>query len=781
MKSVKGFFGSMFGGSRQKDDSPAERPVESHSSAEVPSSRGKIEVGNRIGGDYEVYQILGGEGKSGMGAVYVCYHHEHRTVYALKTFQDKYLSSDEMKKSFKREALAWTHLERHPYIVRAIGVVELDNRLYIVLEFIAPDDGGRNTLTHYLQSPISLRQALEWSIQFCYGMEHAVSRGVSPHQDIKPDNIMIRRDGTVKITDFGLAKLWDQAETIADWREMAEGTPPGLSFLRVSDGKAVVGTLPWMSPEQFEGNADIRSDIYSFGIVLYQMANRGKLPFSAQTVEGYYQAHKNTPVPRFNTKLFPVIEQCLQKSPDARYRDFEELRKDLEKLYRAETGEAPPPIPEGPILEAEEHFNKGVSFRNLGLLDDAIKEYREAVQIKPDYAGAHYNLGIVLKDKGLFNDAIQEYREALRIKTDFSEAHYGLGVVLKDKGLLDDVIEEYREALRIKTDFSEAHIGLGSALRDKGLIDDAIEEFRETVRIKPGYAEAHYSLGVVLVDKGLFDDAIEEYREALRIKSHYAEAHYNLGIVLKDKGLLDDAIHEYREALRIKPDLAETHSGLGSALKDKDLLDDALKEYREALKIKTDYAEAHYNFGIALKDKGLIDDALKEYREALRIKPDFVEAHLGMGVAFKDKGLFDDAIEEFREALRIKSHYAEAHYNLGIVLYHDKGLFNDGIEEYREAVRIKPDYAEAHANLGIAFYDKSLLDDAIQECREALRIKPDYTEVHYILGAALYAKGLFDEAIEAFQIFIKYAPPQYPQEVVEQARQLIREMEGGRR
>jgi len=509
MKSFKDFFGSMFRGSRRNGYSFAP-PVE------VPRHTGKIEVGDRIGGQYEVYRILGGEGKSGMGIVYVCYDHEHRTIDALKTFQDKYLSSEEMKKSFKREALAWTHLERHQYIVQAIGVLELDYRLFIALEFIAPDDEGRNTLTHYLQSPISLRQALEWSIQFCYGMEYAASRGITPHRDIKPDNIMITSDGTVKITAFGLARLWDEVETIADWKEMAEDASHGLSFLQLSDGRAVAGTPPWMAHEQFEGNADIRSDIYAFGIVLYQMLNEGRLPFSAQSVKGYYRAHKSTPVPRLDTKLFPIIERCLQKNPDDRYQDFEDLRRDLEELYQAETKEAPPTPPVKIELKAGEHYNKGLSFHHLGLLGDAIREYREALRIKPDYAGAYNNLGAALHDKGLLNKAIREYKEALRIEPDFAGAHYNLGLVLAEKGLFDDAIKEYREALRIKPDLAEARNYLGIALGAKGLPDDAIREYREALRIKPDYVDAHVGLGAARDDVGAFDEFVEAFQNYIK-------------------------------------------------------------------------------------------------------------------------------------------------------------------------------------------------------------------------------------------------------------------------
>ena len=167
-----------------------------------------MEIGYRIAGRYEIHRILGGEGKTGMGIVYVCYDHEFEEVIALKTFQDKYLASKQMKDSFKKEALSWIHLEQYPYIVRALWVQELDCRMFVASDFIAPDEQDRNTLTHYLTSTISLKQALTWAIQFCYGMEYACSRGVTPHRDIKPDNIMMTKDGTLKITDFGLAGVW---------------------------------------------------------------------------------------------------------------------------------------------------------------------------------------------------------------------------------------------------------------------------------------------------------------------------------------------------------------------------------------------------------------------------------------------------------------------------------------------------------------------------------------------------------------------------------------------
>jgi serine/threonine protein kinase len=111
---------------------------------------GRWQIGDRIANRYEIHQILGGEGKSGMGIVYICYDHEHEVFRALKTFQNQYLFSERTQDLFKREALVWIQLERYPYIVYADWVEKLEERLFIVLEYVAPDKKGRNTLTHYL-------------------------------------------------------------------------------------------------------------------------------------------------------------------------------------------------------------------------------------------------------------------------------------------------------------------------------------------------------------------------------------------------------------------------------------------------------------------------------------------------------------------------------------------------------------------------------------------------------------------------------------------------------
>jgi serine/threonine protein kinase/TolA-binding protein len=559
-----------------------------------------------IAGRYQIYRILGGPGKSGMGIVYVCLDHEGKEVVALKTFQDKYLTSKEARDSFRREALLWVMLDRHPYIVRAFWVQELDYRLFVACEFVAPDDEGRNTLTHHLRQPISLKQALIWSIQFCYGMEYAVSKGVTPHRDIKPDNIMITRDGMLKITDFGLAGMWQGEGMSKGLKEMAGGEHRGFTFFELEGEKVGCGTPPWMAPEQFDGAADVRSDVYSFGVVLYQMASGGRLPFvppyprnnSKEEVKRFWremrELHSTSVVSRLSSPISPIMGRCLEKDPGNRYAGFRELRSDLEAVYEEEitrkTGEKLPSQPEMTELGARELNNKGVSLYHLGLRDEAIRACREAIRIRPEYAEAHSNLGIALEAKGDLDGAIKEYREAIRIRPEYAEAHSNLGIALTDKRDLDGAIKECREALSIRPDFAEAHHNMGNALYAKGDLDGAIEEYREAIKIRPNHAKAHYNLGNALSDKRDLDGAIEEYREAIKIRPDIAEDHYNLGVALGAKANFDEAIGEFQVALRLRPEFAEAYCNLGNALAAKGNLDGAIRAFEHFIR----YAPSQY-------------------------------------------------------------------------------------------------------------------------------------------------------------------------------------------
>jgi len=209
-------------------------------------------------------------------------------------------------------------------------VEEISGRMYIAMEFVAPDEEGLNTLEAYLQrKPPDLAQSLRWALQFCHGMEFANSQGVRCHRDIKPANIMIDQQKKVKISDFGLAGLVESLRTATGTNPK---TPSSQGSVVTMQG-ASFGTPTHMPPEQFEDAAscDERSDIYSFGIVLYQMVSRGSLPFLAPLPRNdspgemnrfwkdMHRMHLTTSVPVMNSPLFPVIDHCLKKARNERY------------------------------------------------------------------------------------------------------------------------------------------------------------------------------------------------------------------------------------------------------------------------------------------------------------------------------------------------------------------------------------------------------------------------------------------------------------------------------
>ena len=359
------------------------------------------QIGERIENRYEIYDIKGGEGKSGFGIVYICYDHEFEEPVAVKTFQAKFLSSQKEQDEFREEALTWIRLDRHKHIVRAYYVKNIEGQPYIFLEYVAGGSLDDWLYTKQLDLPL----ALNFALQFCTGMDYAYQKLRLIHRDIKPSNILLTRDKTVKITDFGLAKTLDvQPEQVS--------VPSDLSYVQ----STTAGTLPYMAPEQFTGQKiDTRADIYSFGIVLYQMvAMCDPYPKKHSWIEMYL---KENPLPirqSIPAELADLIHKCLQKNPDNRYQNFSELRHDLSEIYRDITGET---IPEESAeeLEADELSNKGVTLDALGRTDEALACYDQALKINPRYAEAWSNKGNALGALGRTEEVIACYNEALKI------------------------------------------------------------------------------------------------------------------------------------------------------------------------------------------------------------------------------------------------------------------------------------------------------------------------------------------------------------------------------
>ncbi len=574
--------------------------------------------GDRID-KFEVHSLIG---RGGFGLVYLVYDRQSREGYALKTFRDEFLADPAVREAFKREALLWVTLDEHPFILVARWVVEVSGRLFVQMDYVAPDKHGRVSLDdHFRQAsgPLDVDQSLRWAIQFCLGMEHANSHGIRCHRDIKPSNVLIAQDGTLKIADFGVAAA---AEMV--WRPptgkggslISAGADAqfGLSLFQ-TEGKNLCGTPGYMAPEVYCGEgAGVRSDIYSFGLVLWQMATGSPThPFHVAVphrgndeqylhdyMEAVHQKQMAGKVPWVDGPLRPIIEGCLAAESSRRYSDFGQLRKDLEVLYRQRTGRAV----EVPLVgEKTVAFwsNKGASLGPLGRHQEAIACYDKALEIDPRHANAWANKGNCLHSIGRYQEAIACLNEALEINPRFAGAWSNKGNSLNSLGRHQEAIACCDKALEIDPRLAGAWGNKGISLRSIGRLQEAIACHDKALEIDPRDAKAWANKGGSLDSLGRHQEAIACYDKALEIDPRFAGAWSNKGNSLNSLGRYQEAIACCDKALEIAPRLAGAWYCKATGLSSIGRSPEAIACFDKALEIDPRLAGAWYNKGLSLE------------------------------------------------------------------------------------------------------------------------------------------------------------------------------------
>lgn len=265
-------------------------------------------VGKRLDGRYEIKEIIG---VGGMAVVYKAFDNQENRVVAVKILKEEFISNEEFVRRFKNESKAIAMLS-HPNIVKVYDVSFGDLIQYIVMEYI---DGI--TLKEYIEREGSLRwkDAVHFTIQILKGLQHAHDKGIV-HRDVKPQNIMVLPDGTIKVTDFGIARFArSEQRTITD---------------------KAIGSVHYISPEQARGErTDEKTDIYSVGVILYEMLT-GRLPFQAESAVSVaiMQLQREPQLPTEINGSIPLgLEQitmhAMQKSPERRYQSASEMLCDL--------------------------------------------------------------------------------------------------------------------------------------------------------------------------------------------------------------------------------------------------------------------------------------------------------------------------------------------------------------------------------------------------------------------------------------------------------------------
>ncbi len=303
---------------------------------------------------------------------------------------------------------------------------------------------------------------------------------------------------------------------------------------------------------------------------------------------------------------------------------------------------------------AKWHYDAGVAAAAEGRTEEAIAEYRRALESIPDYAEARNNLGAALVQAGRWEEAAAEYREVIRLEPERAEMRSNLGDVLSRMGRDDEALACFREALRRDPDCVQACNNLGIVLERRGDRAAARASYEAALRARPDYAEAHYNLANLLSRSGEVEEAIAHFREAIRLNPRYAPARNNLGNALAVQGKVAEAAEEYRKALEADPDLLDARNNLANLLAGAGRYDEAVVHYRKALEIDPNYGTAVLNLGYTLEVQGKLPEALAEYRRALELMPGSVPAHLRLAQALSALGKREEALSLVEKALALE-------------------------------------------------------------------------------------------------------------------------------
>ncbi len=317
---------------------------------------------------------------------------------------------------------------------------------------------------------------------------------------------------------------------------------------------------------------------------------------------------------------------------------------------------------------AKTDFYGGLAKQALGDHTGAIKDYDEAIRLRPQFPEAFNNRGIAKFALGKHAEAIKDYDAAIRLRPQDPEAFNNRG---NAKLALDDhagAIEDHDEAIRLRSDYPEAFNNRGNAKHALGDHAGAIGDYNEAIRLRSDYPEAFNNRGNAKLALGDHTGAIKDYDAAIRLRPEYPEAFYNRGTAKRYLGDHTGAIGDYDAAIRLRPEYPEAFNNRGIA---KCAFDDhagAIKDYDAAIRLRPEFPEMFNNRGNAKLALGDHTEAIKDYDEAIRLRPDYLEAFINRGNAKRALDDHTGAIKDYDAAIRLRPEYSEAFHNRGIAM-----------------------------------------------------------------------------------------------------------------
>jgi tetratricopeptide (TPR) repeat protein len=431
-------------------------------------------------------------------------------------------------------------------------------------------------------------------------------------------------------------------------------------------------------------------------------------------------------------------------------------------------------------------------------LDEAIRYYTVALNLRPQSAGTHYNLGLVLARKGTLDESLAVFHRAQELAPRFAPVYSALAEALLRKGALDEARQAAQEAVRLEPNWAEGHAMLGTVLEKQGRADkaeaccckalqlrpkfpgalnllgtlrrnqkrpgEAEAYFRQAIEIWPAFAPAHSNLAGALADLGQPAQAQASYLKAIKLDPHSATAHYNYGRILHKDKQLAAAAQEYRQALNLQPDLPEAWANLGSVLHAQKRFNEAIPYHQKAIQLKPNLVMAHNNLGLTLREQNKPEQAIACFARAIELEPNYVAAHKHLGETLLLQRQWAKAAVTFRKVVELDPSDAESQFNLGSCQHQQKKL-DAAADAYRTAVKLRPAMAEAHTNLGIVLFQLENLDAAAECYQRAIELyrqghatNPRAAMPYYNLGTIYRRQKKLDEALVVYLKALKHRP-----------------------
>jgi serine/threonine-protein kinase len=656
-----------------------------------------------VGPKFGRYEIRSQLGAGGMGEVYLAQDTTLDRKVALKILPPELAEDKDRMSRFVREAKFASALN-HPNIITIHEIGEINGIHFITTEYIE----GETLKTRLERESLSLKSTLEIALQVTSALDAAHRAGIV-HRDIKPDNVMVRNDGIVKVLDFGLVKLSASNRPEVD-RE-------GETKILVNTREGVImGTIGYMSPEQARGQeTDARTDVWSLGCVLYEMLTHQQ-PFQGETmtdvlVNIVYKEPASILAHRSDTpaELERIVGKAVRKNRDERYQSAKELFNDLLQLQtrllveaeiiRSGSSERIAQIQPSPFLNSiavlpfanlstekdNEYFSEGLTeeiIMNLSKLQILKVIARGSASRYVTEGKTHKQTAIDLGVQYLLEGSVRRQDRDLRITAQLIDALSDVYVWAETyRGTIDDIFDIQEKVAAEIVQALQLRLSPDETLNLK-------KRFTENTRAYQLYLQGRFFWNKRSED-GL-KTAIKYFEQAIEQDSHYAlawagiaDSYSLLGEFgnIPRKELYPKAEAAVNKALEIDNRLAEVHTSLASLLMlSKWDWANSQKEFKVALELNPNYATAHHWYSQWLLNMGSVEESLRFISRAAELDP-VSQAIL------KDKGL---------------------------VLYYNR-QYDEAIELGRRTLELDPNYAAAHRLLSLAYQGKRMFDEAILE------------------------------------------------------------------